>query len=78
MKLEIEGTEIEPMENEWYHVKITFNTNKILSFFFKENMEITQFPPNSRPWGESNTTTPTDTYIFDGSDESIKELNKNL
>jgi len=83
--LEITKTELEPQENEWYKVKITFNTNKIMSFFFKETVEITQLNPNS-PFMWDGTTSDTigisplseDPNNFDGSQESVDELNKNL
>jgi len=55
--LEITKTELEPQNNEWYHVKITFNTNKIISFFFKERLEITQYDPSERPWGNTGDLT---------------------
>ena len=56
-KLEITKTELEPQENEWYRIKITFNTNKIISFFFKENIEITRYDPNSTKLGYNYDST---------------------
>ena len=62
-KLEIIKSELEPQENEWYHVKITFNTNKIISFFFKESIEISQYDPNSKvvSFGWDTAGSPTTT-----------------
>jgi len=47
--LKILKSELEPQEDEWYHLKITLNTNKIISFFIKERIEISQYDPNSKP-----------------------------
>ena len=62
-KLEIIKAELEPQENEWYKVKITFNTNKIISFFFKESIEISQYDPNSKvvSFGWDTAGSPTTT-----------------
>ena len=56
-KLEIIKAELEPQENEWYKVKIIFNTNKIISFFFKETVEITRYDPNSTKLGYNYDST---------------------
>ena len=62
-KLEIINAELEPQENEWYKVKITFNTNKIMSFFFKESIEISQYDPNNNvvSFGWDTAGSPTTT-----------------
>jgi len=65
-KLEITKTELEPQENEWYRIKITFNTNRIISFFIKETIEIAHYNPNEKgSFLDDPTNSTTDLYNYD-------------